>query len=70
MYNLLKSKRSELDRLTEALLEHETLEADEVRAVIKGQKISKKYCFIGDGRMALNFYRMLEAQSRPIHGFL
>jgi len=36
---LLKGKEDELHRLAHALVEHETLEADEVRKVIKGEQI-------------------------------
>jgi len=36
---LLASKKEELHRLANALVEHETLDADEVRKVIKGEKI-------------------------------
>lgn len=36
---LLRSRRKELDLLTEALVEHETLDLKEVETVIKGEKI-------------------------------
>jgi ATP-dependent metalloprotease len=36
---LLKSKEEELHRLAHALVEHETLDAEEVRKVIKGEPI-------------------------------
>ncbi|KDQ33288.1 hypothetical protein PLEOSDRAFT_48395 [Pleurotus ostreatus PC15] len=36
---LLKEKQEELHRLAHALVEHETLDADEVRKVIKGEQI-------------------------------
>jgi ATP-dependent metalloprotease len=37
--NLLKSKEQELHRLAQALVEYETLDAEEVKKVIKGEKI-------------------------------
>lgn len=37
--SILIEHRDKLDRLAEALIEYETLGADEVRAVIKGEKI-------------------------------
>ncbi len=42
--NILTSHREELEFLAQALLEHETLSADEVRRVIRGETISR-----GDG---------------------
>lgn len=38
---LLQSKKIELDRLANALIEYETLNKDEVMKVIKGEKIDK-----------------------------
>lgn len=38
---LLQSKKTELDRLANALIEYETLNKDEVMKVIKGEKIEK-----------------------------
>ena len=38
---ILTSRRDELELLAEALLEHETLSADEVRRVIKGETITR-----------------------------
>ena len=37
--SMLKKHRLELDRLAEALVEHETLTVDEVKAVIKGEPL-------------------------------
>lgn len=37
--DLMKSNRDKLDRLATALLEHETLDADECKAIIDGKKI-------------------------------
>lgn len=37
--NLIKSKETELHRLAKALVEHETLDAEEVKKVIAGEKI-------------------------------
>lgn len=39
--NLLTEKKVELDRLARALVEHETLDLKEVKAVIAGEKITK-----------------------------
>ncbi|MCE2518938.1 MAG: ATP-dependent zinc metalloprotease FtsH [Alphaproteobacteria bacterium] len=39
--NILTSRRDELELLAEALLEHETLSADEVRRVIRGETITR-----------------------------
>jgi len=39
VHKLLKSKETELHRLAHALVEHETLDADEVRKVVKGEPI-------------------------------
>jgi len=39
VHSLLKSKEEELHRLATALVEHETLDAEEVRKVIKGEPI-------------------------------
>ena len=38
---LLRSKRLELDRLAEALIEFETLDEDEVRRVVRGERLSR-----------------------------
>ncbi|KAI5481691.1 hypothetical protein MNV49_002917 [Pseudohyphozyma bogoriensis] len=38
---LLRSKKVELDRLARALVEHETLDLEEVQKVIKGEKLTK-----------------------------
>ncbi|GJE95145.1 ATP-dependent peptidase [Phanerochaete sordida] len=39
VHNLLKAKEVELHRLAAALVEHETLDAEEVRKVVKGEQI-------------------------------
>lgn len=39
--NVLKTHRVELDRLAKALLEYETLNNQEIEAVIKGQPIKR-----------------------------
>lgn len=40
--HLLKSHRKELDLLADALLQYETLDAEEVKAVIEGKQLNKK----------------------------
>ena len=39
-HNLLVSNRAALDRVANALLEHETLSASQINAVIKNEKIN------------------------------
>ncbi|KAI9365432.1 peptidase family M41-domain-containing protein [Zopfochytrium polystomum] len=39
---MLKAHRQDLEKLAEALVEHETLTSDEVKAVIKGQQIRRE----------------------------
>jgi ATP-dependent metalloprotease len=39
---LLKSKRQELERLTDALVTYETLDQQEVMRVVAGEKIDRK----------------------------
>lgn len=54
MLTLLKSKEQELHLLANALVEHETLNAEEVRKVIKGEPIRNIKELIKDDLIAMS----------------
>jgi len=58
---LLEGKRDELTKLAEALVEHETLNLEEVQKVIKGEKIRQKALELDQLSQQLGFPPSTEA---------
>lgn len=46
--NLILSKRNELDLIANALVEYETLSADELKKILKGEKLPNKISILPD----------------------